>query len=74
MIAAGLLYQDINFWDIKCVDVAEGEVPWGGVDGIGTVGSFYVSVSGRPGPEGVGSLELANITLGAQSNMLYETE
>lgn len=41
-----------TFEDMKCVDVAEGEVPWGGLDKIGNVGSFYVSVNGRMDSEG----------------------
>ncbi|CAF9939412.1 hypothetical protein IMSHALPRED_001337 [Imshaugia aleurites] len=47
----------------QCVDVAEGEIPWGGVDKIGTVGSFYVSVNGRLGPDdGTDPLVLTNVT------------
>ncbi len=48
-------------------------MPWGGVDKIGSVGTFYVSVNGRPNPEGVGSLRLANVTMEAQSDVLDET-
>ena len=49
-------------------------MPFGGVDKIGTAGSFYVSVNGRmEDPEGAHFLELTNTTLEAQSDMLYET-
>lgn len=67
--------QWVDLWCFKCVDVPEGEVPFGGVDMIGSVGSFYVSVNGRMGdPEGGTFLGLANLTLEARSDMAYETE
>lgn len=47
------------------MDVAEGEVPWGGVDNLGTVGSFYVSVGGPLNPDGTDPFVLTNITLEA---------
>lgn len=40
-------------------------MPWGGVNKIGTVGSFYVSVNGKSSPEGVGFLGLTNVTMEA---------
>ena len=46
----------------ECVDVGEGEVPWGGLDKIGSVGSFYVAVNGRPKLEESSSFGLKNIT------------
>ena len=49
----------------KCVDVAEGEAPWGGLDKLGTVGSFYVSVSGPLEPDRTDLLILTNVTLEA---------
>ena len=49
-------------------------MPFGGLDKIGTVGSFYVSVNGRmDNPGGAHFLELTNTTLKAQPDMLYET-
>ena len=73
VLSAGY-FLDIEFWNLKCVDLAEGEEPWGGVDKIGSVGSFYVSVSGRVMPVGLGFLYLTNVTTEAQSNnVLLET-
>lgn len=48
-------------------------MPFGGLDKIGSVGSFYVSVNGRmDNPEGAHFLESTNSTLEARSDMLYE--
>ena len=53
----------------------EGELPFGGVNKIGTVGSFYVSVHGQPdNPKGAQFLELTNVTLDARSDKLFEME
>lgn len=44
------------------MDVAEPYVPYGGVDLVGSLRSFYVSVNGQIDPGGVGSLELDSVT------------
>lgn len=45
------------------MDIEEGELAWGGVERIGTLGSFYVSVNGGLTPlPGTNSLELINGT------------
>ena len=45
----------------------EGEVPFGGVDKIGSVGSFYVSIHGHAeNLQGAQFLELTNVTLDAR--------
>ena len=45
-------------------------MPFGGLDKIGSVGSFYVSVNGKmDGLGGAQFLELTNVTLEAQSDI-----
>ena len=59
-LGCGRTYAD---WVLfQCVEVPEGEEGCGGVDKIGTVGSFYVSVTGRTPPQGTDFLNLTNVT------------
>ena len=47
------------------MDVEPPVLPYGGVDGIGTSGSFYVSVNGRLDKGGLELPGLANATIDA---------
>lgn len=47
---------------MQCFNMGEGEIGWGGVDRIGTVGSFYVTINGRPPRNEMDALRLANVT------------
>ena len=44
------------------MDVKEGETAWGGVDNIGQLGSFYVSISSYLPDRASDSLTLVNVT------------
>lgn len=45
------------------MNVGDGELPWGGIEKVGALGSFYVSVHARLYGANKGLQELKNFTL-----------
>lgn len=42
------------------MNVPESEMPWGGIDNVGTQGSFFVSVNGHLSEKVLGSTNLSS--------------
>ena len=52
-----------------CVDVQEPRLPWGGVEALGTVGSFYVSLGG---PIQIVSGNLSDVGVGMVDKAVFD--